>query len=137
MGAGRWLAGQAIPLTELTAGRLQDLPRAGKPSAITADQLCQITALACEKPEQSERPISHWSGREIADEIMPHGHRRPDFPPPHRTAAKKGDLKPHLIRYWLTPEPDPQLDEKVADINALYRQAPALATPRRTDAQQR
>ena len=37
---GRWLAGQAIPLTELTAAeRLQDLPRAGKPSAITADQL--------------------------------------------------------------------------------------------------
>jgi putative transposase len=71
---GRWLAGQAIPLTELTAEeRLQDLPRAGKPSAITADQLCQITALACEKPEQSERPISQWSGREIADEIMQRG----------------------------------------------------------------
>ena len=70
----RWLAGQAIPLSELTAEeRLQDLPRAGKPSAITADQLCQITALACEKPEQSERPISQWSGREIADEIMKRG----------------------------------------------------------------
>ena len=71
---GRWLAGQAIPLTELTAAeRLQDLPRAGKPSAITADQLCQITALACEKPEQSARPISQWTGREIADEIMQRG----------------------------------------------------------------
>jgi putative transposase len=70
----RWLAGQAIPLTELTAAeRLQDLPRAGKPSAITADQLCQITALACEKPEQSARPISQWTGREIADEIMQRG----------------------------------------------------------------
>ena len=56
-----WLVGQAIPLTELTVEeRLQDLPRAGKPSAITADQLCQITALACEKPEESERPISQW-----------------------------------------------------------------------------
>jgi len=71
---GRWLAGQAIPLTELTAAeRLQDLPRAGKPSAITADQVCQITALACEKPEQSARPISQWTGREIADEIMQRG----------------------------------------------------------------
>jgi len=70
----RWLAGQAIPLSGLTAEeRLQDLPRAGKPSAITADQLCQITALACEKPEQSERPISQWTGREIADEIMQRG----------------------------------------------------------------
>jgi putative transposase len=70
----RWLAGQAIPLTELSVEeRLQDLPRAGKASALTADQLCQITALACEKPEQSERPISHWSGREVADEIMKRG----------------------------------------------------------------
>jgi len=33
-----------------------------------------------------------------------------------------------LIRYWLTPEPDEQFDEKVADINNLYRQAPELAT---------
>jgi transposase len=70
----RWLTGQTIPLSELSvAERLQDLPRAGKTSAITADQLCQITALACEKPEQSERPISQWTGREIADEIMKRG----------------------------------------------------------------
>jgi putative transposase len=70
----RWLAGQAIPLTELSAEeRLQDRPRAGKPSAITADQRCQIEALACEQPEHSERPISQWSGREIADEIVKRG----------------------------------------------------------------
>jgi len=70
----RWLAGQAIPLSELSvAERLCDLPRAGKPSAITADQLCQMMALACEQPEQSERPISQWSGREIADEIVKRG----------------------------------------------------------------
>ena len=70
----RWLAGQGIPLSDLSVeDRLCDLPRAGKPSALTADQLCQITALACEKPEQSERPISQWSGREIADEIMKRG----------------------------------------------------------------
>jgi len=34
-----------------------------------------------------------------------------------------------LIRYWLTPqqETDPRFDEKVADINTLYQQAPDLA----------
>jgi transposase len=70
----RWLTGQVIPLSELSVEeRLHDLPRAGKPSALTADQMCQITALACEKPEQSERPISQWTGREIADEIMKRG----------------------------------------------------------------
>jgi transposase len=31
------------------------------------------------------------------------------------------------VRYWLTPVPDEQFDEKVEDINFLYRQAPELA----------
>jgi putative transposase len=70
----RWLLLQPIPLPELTVEeRLQDRYRSGKSSQITADQMCQIVALACEKPEQSERPISQWTGREIADEIMKRG----------------------------------------------------------------
>lgn len=70
----RWLLLQPIPLSDLTVEeRLQDRYRSGKSSQITADQMCQIMALACEKPEQSERPISQWTGREIADEIMKRG----------------------------------------------------------------
>jgi putative transposase len=49
--------------------RLQDAPRPGAPARITADQRCQIEALACEKPEKSGRPISHWTSREIAEEV--------------------------------------------------------------------
>lgn len=70
----RWLRLQPIPLADLSvADRLQDRYRSGKPSQITADQICQIEALACEKPEASERPISQWTAREIADEIMKRG----------------------------------------------------------------
>jgi putative transposase len=50
--------------------RLQDGPRPGAPSRITADQRCKIEALACERPENSERPISQWTAREIADEVI-------------------------------------------------------------------
>jgi putative transposase len=68
---GRWQMLQPIPLAEMSAQeRLEDLPRPGAPARITADQRCRIEALACEKPEQSERPISHWTNREIADEIV-------------------------------------------------------------------
>jgi putative transposase len=67
----RWLDLQPIALTELSVEeRLQDLPRPGAPPRITADQVCQITAMVCEKPEETGRPISHWTAREIADEIM-------------------------------------------------------------------
>lgn len=70
----RWLQLQAIPLAELSAAeRLEDLPRPGAPARISAAQRCQIEALACEKPEAADRPISHWTGREIADEIIKRG----------------------------------------------------------------
>ena len=71
---GRWRDLQPIPMTDLSAeDRLQDLPRPGAPARITAEQRCQIEALACEQPEDAERPISHWTGREIADEIIKRG----------------------------------------------------------------
>jgi len=67
----RWVKLQAIALNDLSLeDRLQDAPRPGAPARITADQRCQIEALACEKPEKSGRPITHWSAREIADELM-------------------------------------------------------------------
>ena len=70
----RWLMLQPIPLSEMDAEeRLEDLPRPGAPARMTADQRCQIEALACEQPEQSGRPISHWTGREIADELIKRG----------------------------------------------------------------
>ena len=70
----RWLGFQPVPYSDLSVEeRLQDLPRPGAPARISADQVCQIVALACEKPEQSERPITHWTGRELADEIKKRG----------------------------------------------------------------
>lgn len=68
----RWLALQAVALSDLSvAERLSDIPRSGRPADISAEQVCQIKALACEQPK--ERPISQWTGREIADEVMVRG----------------------------------------------------------------
>ena len=53
--------------------RLADAPRSGKPPTYTAEQICAIVAMACEKPSESERPISQWSQREIADEAIRRG----------------------------------------------------------------
>jgi len=67
----RWVDLQPIALDDLTVEeRLEDLPRPGAPARITPDQVCRITALACEKPEDSDRPITHWTAREVADEII-------------------------------------------------------------------
>jgi transposase len=55
------------------AARLADAPKSGVPARITPEQICQIIALACEIPAHSDRPISQWSQRELADEIMARG----------------------------------------------------------------
>src|SRR3954471_19915917 len=41
---------------------------------------------------------------------------------------KKGAaLKPHRVRGWLTPKPDPEFETKCADICTVYHNAPAAA----------
>jgi putative transposase len=66
----RWVELQPIALEDLTVEeRLDDLPRPGTPARITPEQVCRITALACEQPDDSARPITHWTARELADEI--------------------------------------------------------------------
>ena len=70
----RWLGLQTVALDDLSvAERLEDAPRPGAPARIRAEQVCQIVALACDPPQAAQRPISQWSGRELAAEIMARG----------------------------------------------------------------
>jgi putative transposase len=70
----RWCELEPIGLDDLSVEeRLDDLPRPGAPARLTADQVCQIEQLACEAPEKAGRPISQWTGREIADELVARG----------------------------------------------------------------
>lgn len=52
---------------------LSDRPRSGSPGKFTAEQVAQILALACEDPEESGRPVTHWTPRELADEAVKRG----------------------------------------------------------------
>jgi putative transposase len=70
----RWLSLVGVPLAELSvAERLADAPRPGRPTRITAEQRCRIVALACAAPTRHGRPISQWTGREIAAELVEQG----------------------------------------------------------------
>lgn len=52
---------------------LSDAPRSGPPLTFSAEQYCQIVAIALEPPSESGRPISEWTPREIADEAIKRG----------------------------------------------------------------
>lgn len=81
----RWLAEvprlTALEVTEVSDKELlamieqtlRDEPREGAPVKFTAQQVSQIIALACEAPEASARPISHWSAWELAEEAVKRG----------------------------------------------------------------
>jgi putative transposase len=90
----RWVGLQGIDLETLSvAERLQDAPRPGAPPKITADQRCQIADIACEAPIKSGRPISQWTGREIADELKVRGIVEQISPRHASYLLKKGGCK--------------------------------------------
>lgn len=57
-------------LARLVTDALDDAPRTGAPPTFTAEQVVQIVALACEPPPGSDRPVSHWTPREVAEEAI-------------------------------------------------------------------
>jgi len=70
----RWRALEPIGWDDLSVEeRLDDLPRPGAPAHFSADQVCQMEQLVCEAPEKAGRPISQWTGREIANELIARG----------------------------------------------------------------
>ena len=78
----RWAAAQEQLAAAETSPRTSDLsrciteilvdaPRSGWPGIFTPEQIVEIIAIACELPEEdAERPVSHWTPREVAEEAV-------------------------------------------------------------------
>jgi putative transposase len=66
----RWLGStSAVDI----GARLADVPRPGVKPKFTAEQICAIVALACEPPEATGVPITHWSQSELARQAVARG----------------------------------------------------------------
>jgi putative transposase len=52
---------------------LADDPYNGERGIYTPEQITQLYAIVCENPQDSGRPISHWSCRELAEEMVKRG----------------------------------------------------------------
>ena len=60
-------------LGDLVAKVLSDAERPGVAPKFSAEQLTKIIAVACEPPDDSGRPVTHWTPRELADEVIKRG----------------------------------------------------------------
>lgn len=104
---------------------LRDAPRSGSPGKFTAEQITQILAVACEPPERSGRPITHWTLVELRDEVVRRQIVRDisvsQVGPYLRAAA----LQPHRRKMWInTTEKDPvAFQQQVEAVCDTYRQA--------------
>jgi transposase len=107
---------------------LSDAPRPGTPVGFTVEQRVQIIALACENPQDSDRPVSHWTPRELAAEIVKRGIAETISERTVQRILNEADLKPHRVQSWLNHTPDdPQAFWKRAErICLCYRHAPVL-----------
>jgi putative transposase len=49
---------------------LMNAYRAGKPATFSPEQIVKLIAVACERPQSCGRPITRWSSRELAAEMV-------------------------------------------------------------------
>lgn len=113
---------------------LSDDLRLGSPAKFSLEQIVQIVAIACERPEQSERPVNQWTPFELVQECGQTRHCPGDFSPvikvKHSLASffrrgLRGALfktrqrkQPHRSRYWLNANPDDPVAFK-QQVNAI------------------
>jgi transposase len=107
---------------------LTDADRPGCPGKFTAEQITLLFALACEPPEKSGLPITHWTGAELAAEAVKRGIVDSISPSQVNRLLREAQLQPHKSRYWLnTTEKDPEVfAAQVQMVCACYHDAPQL-----------
>ena len=71
---------------------LNDEQRPGSPAKFSLEQIVQIVAVACEQPASSRRPISHWTPRELAAEVVKRGIVQEISPRSVGRFLKRGDI---------------------------------------------
>ena len=49
---------------------LADAPRPGSPALFSPEQIIDIIAVACEDPQDSGHPLSHWTPSALAREVI-------------------------------------------------------------------
>ena len=103
----------------------QDKERRGRSIAYTPEQVCQIIKVGLEKPEESKRPISHWTARELADEVNKRGITKNISTRTVGRILNETDIKPHKFQQWLNANFDnpEEFKKDVEEVCIAYKKA--------------
>jgi transposase len=124
-----WGCTEPHRLREAILEVLSDAPRPGSPGKVTAEQVAQILAVACESPKLSGRPITRWTHRELRDEVLKRKIVASISVARVGRYLKRSALQPHRSKMWLnTTEKDPDTFERqAATVCQTYLEAPRKA----------
>ena len=95
---------------------LQDAPRSGRPDRLSPALEAKIIALTQQPPPA---PLTHWSVRRLATRVGV-------SPATVQRVWARAGLQPHRLERYVA-SPDPDFEQKAADIIGLYLQPPAHA----------
>ena len=124
-----WECTEPRRLREAILEVLADAPRPGCPGKITAAQVAEILTAACESPKLSGRPITHWTHRELHDEVLKREIVESISVAQVGRYLKQATLQPHRRKMWLnTTEKNPETFEReAAKVCETYLEAPRKA----------
>lgn len=107
---------------------LSDSPRSGAPGNFTPEQIVGIVAIACEVIDDSQKPVSRWTLKEIAEEAVKRKIVDSISIGSVWRFLEEADVKPHKSRYWMnTTEKDPEVfNEQCRNVCDIYHDASQL-----------
>lgn len=106
---------------------LQDLPRRGRSSKISAEAKAWLVSVACTKPKDLGYAAETWTTRTLSRHIRKHclESNHPSLCRLSRGTVSKilarSEVKPHKIRYYLERR-DPEFDLKMAQVLFTYKE---------------
>ncbi|HEV2810201.1 MAG TPA: IS630 family transposase [Acidimicrobiales bacterium] len=98
---------------------LRDRPRSGRPRRFGDKVVAGIKAMACERPQQRQVPLSRWSSTDLAAQAMTEGMVESISSSTVRRWLHAAAIKPWQFRSWIFPR-DPQFALKAARVLDLY-----------------
>jgi transposase len=113
---GRYRQRRASDPDKGVASWLADSDRVGAPARFDELFWIDVLAIATSDPRASGRPISHWTCRELTEEIIKRGHTDTIC---HTTVARflaSCQLRPDRVKEWMNRKPQPDFDLMAARI---------------------
>lgn len=98
---------------------LADSDRPGCPPTFDEFFWIDVLALATSDPEDSQRPITHWTTRELAAEVVERGMTETIHYTTINRFLRSGDLQPHRVEQWMNRKADPDFDAQAKEVKDI------------------